>query len=54
VDGGVIMGTMPLVSAAVAIAVLGERPGKATLLAIATAAAGVWLMTHGDAASGAG
>ncbi|CUI81334.1 DMT family transporter [Achromobacter xylosoxidans] len=54
VDGGVILGTLPLVSAAVAIAVLGERPGKATLLAIATAAAGVWLMTHGDAASGAG
>ncbi|WP_241055476.1 DMT family transporter [Achromobacter xylosoxidans] len=54
VDGGVILGTLPLVSAAIAIAVLGERPGKATLLAIAAAAAGVWLMTHGDAASGAG
>lgn len=54
VDGGVILGTLPLVSAAIAIAVLGERPGKATLLAIATAAAGVWLMTHGNAAAGAG
>ncbi|MFH7111072.1 DMT family transporter [Achromobacter xylosoxidans] len=54
VDGGVILGTLPLVSAAIAIAVLGERPGKATLAAIATAAAGVWLMTRGDAAPGAG
>lgn len=54
VDGGVILGTLPLVSAAIAIALLGERPGKATLLAIATAAAGVWLMTPGPAAPGAG
>ncbi|OCZ76492.1 hypothetical protein A7P25_01575 [Achromobacter xylosoxidans] len=54
VDGGVILGTLPLVSAAIAIALLDERPGKATLLAIATAAAGVWLMTPGHAAPGAG
>ncbi|CAB3866661.1 DMT family transporter [Achromobacter ruhlandii] len=54
VDGGVILGTLPLVSAAIAIALLGERPGKATLLAIATAAAGVWLMTPGPAAPDAG
>lgn len=49
VDGGVILGTLPLVSAAIAIVLLGERPGKATLLAIGTAAAGVWLMTGGGA-----
>ncbi|MGE8658069.1 MAG: DMT family transporter [Achromobacter sp.] len=54
VDGAVILGTLPLVSAAIAIALLGERPGKATLLAIATAAAGVWLMTRGPATPGAG
>ncbi|MCW3153423.1 DMT family transporter [Achromobacter spanius] len=46
VDGGIILGTLPLVSAAIAVLVLGERPGKGTWAAIAMAAAGVWLMAH--------
>ncbi|WZB73536.1 DMT family transporter [Achromobacter insuavis] len=54
VDGGVILGTLPLVSAGIAIALLGERPGKATLLAIAVAAAGVWLMTRSGVAQDGG
>ena len=54
VDAGVILGTLPLVSAGVAIVALGERPGRATLLAIGAAAAGVWLMTRSGAADGAG
>lgn len=45
VDGGIILGTLPLVSAAIAIVLLGERPGKAALAAIAVAGFGVWLMT---------
>ena len=54
VDGGVILGTLPLVTAAIAILLLGERPGKAMLAAIAAAGFGVWLMTrHGADASGA-
>lgn len=54
VDGGVILGTLPLVTAAIAIVLLGERPGKAVLAAIAAAGFGVWLMTrHAAEASGA-
>ncbi|MGH8817486.1 MAG: DMT family transporter [Achromobacter pestifer] len=53
VDGGVILGTLPLVTAAIAILLLGERPGKALLAAIATAGFGVWLMTrHASGANG--
>ena len=53
VDGGIILGTLPLVSAAIGILLLGERPGKATLAAIAAAGFGVWLMTrHAAAADG--
>ena len=40
-DAGIIIGTMPVVSTATAILVLGERPRPATLAAIALAAAGV-------------
>ncbi|WP_322014663.1 DMT family transporter [Paraburkholderia sp. J12] len=40
-DAGVIIGTLPVVSAAFAIVVLRERPRPAVLLAIALAAAGV-------------
>ncbi|MEK7320693.1 MAG: DMT family transporter [Pseudomonadota bacterium] len=40
-DAGVIIGTLPVVSAAIAIMVLGERPRRAVLVAIALAAAGV-------------
>lgn len=54
VDGGVILGTLPLVTAAIAIVLLGERPGKALLAAIAAAGFGVWLMTrHASGADGA-
>ena len=43
VDAGIILGALPLVSAALAVTLLGERPGRATLVAIAIATAGVWL-----------
>lgn len=52
VDGGIILGTLPLVSAAIAILLLGERPGKATLAAIAAAGFGVWLMMRHSAGAG--
>ncbi|WP_312428030.1 DMT family transporter [Achromobacter sp.] len=45
VDGGIILGTLPLVTAAIAVLLLGERPGKPALAAIALAAFGVWLMS---------
>ncbi|APG83144.1 transmembrane protein [Sinorhizobium americanum CCGM7] len=40
-DAGVIIGTLPVVSATIAIVVLGERPQRSILVAIALAAAGV-------------
>lgn len=40
-DAGVIIGTLPVVSAAIAIIVLNERPRRNVLLAIGLAAAGV-------------
>ena len=43
VDAGIILGALPLVSAALAVTLLGERPGRSTLVAIAIATAGVWL-----------
>ncbi|WP_312995089.1 DMT family transporter [Achromobacter animicus] len=49
VDGGILLGTLPLVTAAIAVLLLGERPGKPALAAIALAAFGVWLMS-GDVA----
>ncbi|MFJ3461150.1 DMT family transporter [Achromobacter spanius] len=49
VDGGIILGTLPLVTAAIAVLLLGERPGKPAVAAIALAALGVWLMS-GDVA----
>lgn len=45
VDGGIILGTLPLVTAAIAMLLLGERPGRRALTAIGMAAFGVWLMT---------
>lgn len=42
---GVIIGTLPIVSAAIAILVLGERPRRSLLLAIGLAAAGVFAIT---------
>lgn len=44
VDGGIILGTLPLVSAAIAMLLLRERPAKSTLAAIVIASIGVWLM----------
>jgi drug/metabolite transporter (DMT)-like permease len=41
-DAGVIIGTLPVISAALAILVLGERPHRLVLLAIALAATGVF------------
>lgn len=52
VDGGIILGTLPLATAAIAILVLGERPRKAVLAAIGVAAFGVWLMARHSAGSG--
>lgn len=49
VDGGIMLGTLPLVTAGIAIVLLGERPGKATLAAIAAAGVGVWLMMRNAA-----
>ncbi|UGX85615.1 DMT family transporter [Phyllobacterium meliloti] len=40
-DAGVIIGTLPVVSAAIAILILGERPHRFTLIAIVLATAGV-------------
>lgn len=40
-DAGVIIGTLPMVSAAIAILVLGERPHRFLLMAIGLAALGV-------------
>ena len=51
-DAGVIIGTLPVVSALIAIVLLGERPGRAVLGAIALATAGVLaiaLQPGGDA-----
>jgi drug/metabolite transporter (DMT)-like permease len=44
-DGGVIVGTLPVVSAAIAMLLLGERPQPMVLAAIALAAAGVLAIT---------
>lgn len=44
-DAGVVIGTLPVVSAAVAILLLRERPHRLLLLAIALAAAGVLAIT---------
>lgn len=52
VDGGIILGTLPLVAAAIAVLVLGERAGRAALAAIGVAGFGVWLMSRHAAAAG--
>jgi drug/metabolite transporter (DMT)-like permease len=44
-DAGVVIGTLPIVAACVAIVVLGERPSRSLLSAIALAAAGVASIT---------
>lgn len=52
-DASVIIGTLPVVSAAISILILGERPGRATLAAIALASLGVLSIAFpADAGSG--
>lgn len=53
VDAGIIIGTLPAVTAVIAIVVLGERPGRAVLAAIGLAAAGVALISLNGAGRGA-
>lgn len=52
-NAGVIIGTLPVVSASIAIVILGERPRPAVLFAIALAAAGVFAIAFQPGAAGA-
>ncbi len=51
-DAGIVIGTLPVVSAAIAILVLGERPHRYLLMAIALAAAGVFSIAFHPAQDG--
>lgn len=51
-NAGVIIGTLPVVSAAIAIFILGERPRPAVLFAIAIAAVGVFTIAFQPGAAG--
>jgi len=51
-DAGVIIGTLPVVSTAIAILLLGERPQLSMLIAIALAAIGVVIVSLHDNAGG--
>ncbi|WHO74859.1 DMT family transporter [Rhizobium sp. BT03] len=52
-DAGVVIGTLPVVSAAISILLLRERPGRGLLLAVALATAGVLsIAVTPDAAGG--
>jgi drug/metabolite transporter (DMT)-like permease len=51
-NAGVVIGTLPIVSAATAILVLGERPPRSLLIAIALATAGVAAITLGPGTGG--
>lgn len=51
-NAGVIIGTLPVVSAAIAIFILRERPRPAVLLAIALATAGVFIIAFQPGAGG--
>lgn len=51
-NAGVIIGTLPIVSAAIAIFILGERPRPAVLFAIALAAGGVFVIAFQPGAGG--
>jgi len=53
-DAGVIVGTLPVVAAAVAVLLLGERPGRGLLAAIALAAAGLLALNPPGGAEGRG
>lgn len=52
-DAGVVIGTLPIVSAAIAILLLGERPDRRMLAAIAVAAVGVLTIVFKPGDSGA-
>lgn len=52
-DAGVVIGTLPVVSAAIAILVLGERPDRRLLAAIALAAIGVLTIVFKSGEGGA-
>ncbi|MBX5204748.1 DMT family transporter [Rhizobium sp. NZLR1] len=51
-DAGVIIGTLPVVSAGISILLLGERPKPALLVAVALATAGVCSIAFSPDASG--
>ncbi|OWV76794.1 hypothetical protein ATY76_02235 [Rhizobium sp. R339] len=51
-DAGVIIGTLPVVSAAISILLLGERPQPALMFAVALAAAGVFSIAFAPDAAG--
>ncbi|MFZ5674104.1 MAG: DMT family transporter [Pseudomonadota bacterium] len=51
-NAGVIIGTLPVVSAAIAILILGERPRPAVLCAIGLAAVGVFIIAFQPGADG--
>lgn len=53
-DAGVIVGTLPVVAAAVAVLLLGERPGRGLLAAIVLAAAGLLALNPPGGAEGRG
>lgn len=53
-DAGVIVGTLPVVAAAVAVLLLGERPGRGRLAAIVLAAAGLLALNPPGGAEGRG
>jgi drug/metabolite transporter (DMT)-like permease len=51
-DAGVVIGTLPVASAAISILLLGERPKPALLVAVALAAAGVLSIAFTPGAAG--
>jgi drug/metabolite transporter (DMT)-like permease len=51
-DAGVILGTLPVVSAVVAVFVLGERPRPALLATVALAGVGLLVLQPADAGAG--
>jgi drug/metabolite transporter (DMT)-like permease len=51
-DAGVILGTLPVVSAVVAVLVLGERPRPALLATVLVAAAGLFVLQPAGAGAG--
>lgn len=53
-DAGVVIGTLPVVTAMIAVMVLGERPGRRLLVAIALAAAGMMAVAAGGGGAGDG